>query len=148
MPIRCEIVTQERLVYSDMVDIVVAPGADGVLGILPHHAPLLTTLQFGELVVRKGGEEHIFAIGGGVLEVRPDKVTVLADAAEHADEIDLARAEAARNRAVELLAEGLPPGSDRFAGIENALKRSSVRLRVAGKKRRTGFPPSDVSGSR
>ncbi len=148
MPIRCEIVTQERLVYSDMVDIVVAPGADGVLGILPHHAPLLTTLQFGELVVRKGGEEHIFAIGGGVLEVRPDKVTVLADAAEHADEIDLARAEAARNRAVELLAEGLPPGSDRFAEIENALKRSSVRLKVASKKRRTGFPPSDVSGSR
>lgn len=148
MPIRCEIVTQERLVYSDMVDIVVAPGADGVLGILPHHAPLLTTLQFGELVVRKGGEEHIFAIGGGVLEVRPDKVTVLADAAEHADEIDLARAEAARNRAVELLAEGLPPGSDRFAEIENALKRSSVRLRVAGKKRRAGFPSSDASGSR
>ena len=81
MPIHCDIVTQERIVFSDDVDMVVAPGADGVLGILPHHSPLLTTLQFGELLIRKGGQEQSFAIGGGILEVRPDKVTVLADAA-------------------------------------------------------------------
>ena len=142
MPIRCEIVTQERIVYADDVDMVVAPGTDGVLGILPHHSPLLTTLQFGELLVRKGGQERSFAIGGGVLEVRPDKVTILADAAEMADEIDLARAGEARKRAEELLAQGLPPGSDRFAEIENALKRSTVRLKVGQKKRRSGAPPT------
>ncbi len=147
MPIRCDIVTQERVVYSDDVDMVVAPGADGVLGILPHHSPLLTTLQQGELIIRKIGREESFAIGGGILEVRPDKVTVLADAAEHADEIDTARAEAARKRAEELLAQGLPPGSDRFAEIENALKRSNIRLRVGQKKRRPGtLPPMDVRG--
>lgn len=147
MTIRCEIVTQERIVYADDVDMVVAPGTDGVLGILPHHSPLLTTLQFGELLVRKGGQEQSFAIGGGVLEVRPDKVTILADAAEMADEIDLARAGEARQRAEELLSQGLPPGSDRFAEIENALKRSAVRLRVGQKKRRSGPPPGmDMGG--
>lgn len=147
MPIHCDIVTQERVVFSDDVDMVVAPGTDGVLGILPHHSPLLTTLQHGELIVRKGGREESFAIGGGILEVRPDKVTVLADAAERADEIDTARADAARKRAEELLAQGLPPGSDRFAEIENALKRSNIRLRVGQKKRRSGaLPPMDARG--
>ncbi|HKZ70002.1 MAG TPA: F0F1 ATP synthase subunit epsilon [Anaerolineales bacterium] len=140
MTIHCEIITQERIVYADDVDMVVAPGADGVLGILPHHAPLLTTLQYGELLVRKSGKEEVFAIGGGVLEVTPSKVTVLADAAERADEIDLARADAARQRAQELLAEGLPPGSDRFAEIENALRRSNIRLKVGQKRRRSGLP--------
>ncbi|MBM4425219.1 MAG: F0F1 ATP synthase subunit epsilon [Chloroflexi bacterium] len=140
MPIRCEIVTQERIVYAEDVDMVIAPGAEGALGILPHHSPLLTTLQHGELVVKKAGQEQSFAIGGGVLEVRPDKVTVLADAAETADEIDVTRAEAARKRAQELLAQGLPPSSDRFAEIENALKRSNIRLRVGQKKRRSGLP--------
>lgn len=141
MTIRCDIVTQERVVFSGDVDMVVAPGIDGVLGILPHHSPLLTTLQFGELLVRTRGEEQSFAIGGGILEVGPDHVTVLADAAEGAEEIDQARAEAARNRAQDLLSQGLPPGSDRFAEIENALKRSSVRLKVVNKRRR-GAPPS------
>jgi F-type H+-transporting ATPase subunit epsilon len=141
MTIRCDIVTQERVVFSDDVDMVVAPGIDGVLGILPHHSPLLTTLNYGELLVRKNGEEQSFAIGGGILEVRPDHVTVLADAAEQANEIDLARVEAARTRAQDLLAHGLPPGSDRFAEIENALRRSNVRLKVANKRRRGG-PPS------
>ncbi len=140
MTIHCEIITQERIVYSDDVDMVIAPGAEGVLGILPHHSPVLTTLQFGELIVRKGGQEQSFAIGGGVLEVTPAKVTVLADAAEQAEEIDLARAQEARKRAEELLAQGLPPGSDRFAEIENAIKRSAIRLKVGQKKRRGGLP--------
>lgn len=145
MTIRCEIVTQERIVFADDVDMVVAPGADGVLGILPHHSPLLTTLQFGELLVRKAGHEQSFAIGGGILEVTPTTVTVLADAAEHADEIDLSRAQAARERAEALLAQGLPAGSDRFSEIENALKRSSIRLKVGQKKRRSPTPGMDMS---
>jgi F-type H+-transporting ATPase subunit epsilon len=140
MTIRCEIVTQERIVYADDVDMVVAPGADGVLGILPHHSPLLTTLQFGELLVRKGTNEQAFAIGGGILEVTPTKVTVLADAAEQAGEIDVARAQAARERAEQLLAQGLPPGSDRFVELENALKRSSIRLKVGQKRHRSALP--------
>ncbi len=147
MTIHCEIVTQERVVYSDDVDMVVLPGAEGIMGILPHHAPLLTTLQHGELLVRKGGKEEVFAIGGGILEVTPTKVTVLADAAEAASEIDVERAEAARVRAQELLAQGLPPGSDRFAEIENALKRSNIRLKVGQKRRRSSGPGGmDMSG--
>jgi F-type H+-transporting ATPase subunit epsilon len=140
MTIRCEIVTQERLIYADDVDMVVAPGVDGVLGILPHHSPLLTTLQFGELLVRKAGHEQVFAIGGGILEVTPTKVTVLADAAERADEIDLSRAQAARERAEALLAQGLPPGSDHYAEIENSLRRSNLRLKVAQKRRQSSLP--------
>lgn len=146
MPIRCDIVTQERIVFSEDVDIVIAPAKEGVVGILPNHSPLLTTLQVGELIVRRGAQEQLFAIGGGVLEVRPDRVTVLADAAEQADEIDLARAEAARNRAEELLREGPPPGSDRFAEIENALRRSSIRLKVGAKRRRSGMPGGMLGG--
>jgi len=79
--LKLDIVTAERVVYSDEADVVVAPGIDGQLGILPHHAPLMTTLQPGELRVRKGGEEFSLAISGGFLEVRPDRVIILADAA-------------------------------------------------------------------
>jgi F-type H+-transporting ATPase subunit epsilon len=147
MTIRCEIVTQERIVYADDVDMVVAPATEGIIGVLPHHSPLLTTLQHGELLIRKGGKEEVFAIGGGILEITPTKVTILADAAESASEIDLVRAEEAKQRAQELLAQGLPPGSDRFAEIENALKRSNVRLKVGQKRRRSSMPGGmDMSG--
>lgn len=137
-PIRLEIVTQERLVYSEDVDMVIAPGVEGEMGILPHHAPLLTALNTGELRVKRGGLEESFAIGGGFMEVRPDKVTVLASSAEHALEIDIARAEAARQRAEALLAQGIPdPGE--AARVDAALRRSLVRLKVARKRRpRTG----------
>ena len=91
--IRLDIVTAERAVYAEDVDMVIAPGVEGQLGILPHHAPLMTTLQAGELRVKKGGEEVSLVISGGFLEVRPDKVVVLADAAERVEEIDVARAE-------------------------------------------------------
>ena len=97
--IKLDIVTAERVVYSDEVDVVIAPGIEGQLGILPHHTPLMTTLQAGELVVRKGGEEHSMVVSGGFLEVRPDRVIVLADTAERSEEIDLARAEEAKQRA-------------------------------------------------
>ena len=95
-PVRVDIVTAERVVYSEDADMVLAPGAQGQLGILPHHAPLMTILQPGELLVRKGGDEFSLAISGGFLEVRPDRVIVLADSAERAEEIDTARAELAR----------------------------------------------------
>ncbi len=88
MPILCNIVTQERTVYSGDVDYISLPGTEGVMGVLPNHAPLLTALNFGEVMVRVSGDEEFFAIGGGFAEIRPDQVIVLADSAEHADEID------------------------------------------------------------
>jgi len=129
MPIKLEIVTAERQVYSGDVDFVSAPGVMGTLGILPKHAPLLTALEAGELRFKKGDEEESFAVSGGFMEVRPDKVIVLADTAERAEEIDLERAEAARQRAERLLKER-PPGVD-MATIEGALRRSRIRLKVA-----------------
>lgn len=139
-PIRCEIVTQERVVYDQEVDMVIAPGSEGELGILPHHVPLLTALAAGELRLRVGNDESSFAIGGGCMEVQPDHVTILATAAEQADEIDIERAEAARERAERLLKEGPPPDPDQFKRIEAALRRSRVRLRVARRRRRRPGP--------
>ncbi len=127
--IRLDIVTAERVVYSEEVDMVIAPGVEGQLGILPHHTPLMTTLQAGELRVKKGGEEVSLAISGGFLEVRPDRVVVLADAAERAEEIDVARAEVAKRRAQQWLTER-PSGIDE-ARAETALRRSLARLKVA-----------------
>ncbi len=133
--IRLDIVTAERSVYAEDVDMVIAPGVEGQLGILPHHAPLMTTLQAGELRVKKGEEEVSLAISGGFLEVRPDRVVVLADAAERAGEIDVARAEEAKRRAQELLAERRAPGIDE-AQVEASLHRALARIKVAEKVRR------------
>ncbi len=132
--IKIEVITGERVVYADDVDIVVAPGIEGQLGILPQHAPLLTTLQPGELLVRKAHEEIAMAVSGGFMEVRPDKVIVLADTAERAEEIDLARAEAAKKRAEERIEEQ----RDRIdvARAEAALQRSLARLKVVEKRRK------------
>ncbi|MFQ5855400.1 MAG: F0F1 ATP synthase subunit epsilon [Anaerolineae bacterium] len=134
MRLRLDIVTAERNVYSEDVDMVTAPGIEGELGVLPRHAPLMTALQPGELRIRKGDQVEFFAVGGGFLEVRPDRVIVLADSAEHVDEIDIERAEAARQRAEKMLKEGVPEAQLR--AIEGALKRSRVRLRVARRRRR------------
>ena len=133
--IKLDIVTAERMVYSEDVDMVIAPGVEGQLGILPHHTPLMTTLQVGELRVKKGGEEVSLAISGGFLEVRPDRVVVLADAAERADEIDLARAEEAKRRAEQQLSDRLVTGLDE-ARTEIALQRALARLSVGEKLRR------------
>jgi F-type H+-transporting ATPase subunit epsilon len=133
--LRLDIVTAERVVYSEEVDAVVAPGIEGQLGILPHHAPLMTTLQSGELRVRRGGEEDSLAISGGFLEVRPDRVIVLADSAERAEEIDVSRAEAAKKRAEQRLVAGRAPGLDE-ASVEAALRRAMARLTVAEKIKR------------
>ena len=141
--IRCEVVTAERTVFQDEVDMVVAPGIEGQLGILPNHAPLVTSLTFGELVLhREGKEDEFIAIGGGFLEVGPEHVTILADSAERAGEIDEARAEEARERAEELMAQKRREDVD-FVRAEAALRRSMLRLKVAKRKRR---PRSRVPG--
>ena len=134
MTVRLDIVTAEQLVYSDDVDVVIAPGIEGAWAILPHHAPLMTTLQPGELHARRGNEEFSLAVTGGFLEVRPDRVTVLADAAERAEEIDVARAEEAKRRAEERLSEGIS-GVD-LAQAEAALRRSLIRIKVGERRRR------------
>ncbi len=136
MPIKLDIVTAERVVYSDEVDVVIAPGIEGQLGILPRHTPLMTTLQVGEIVVRKGVEEFSLAISGGFLEVRPDRIIVLADVAERAEEIDMARAEEAKRRAEERLSHRTSEID--VARAEAALRRSLIRLKVAEKRRRRG----------
>lgn len=143
--IKLDIVTIERLVLSEEVEYVSAPGVDGILGILPRHQPLLTALAVGELHYKKGGQEYNFAIGGGFMEVRPDKVTVLADSAEYADEINEQRAEQARQRAQQTLKER-PRGDVEFARLEQSLRRAELRLRVARRKRGGGTQPTDLGG--
>src|SRR4030043_1572540 len=100
---KLEIVTPEKMIFSGEVSSVLAWGVEGQLGILPHHAPLMTMLQPGDLVIKKEKEEEVLAISGGFLEVRPDKVIVLAGACERADEVDIARAEEAKRRAQETM---------------------------------------------
>jgi F-type H+-transporting ATPase subunit epsilon len=132
--IKLEIVTAERLTFSDEVNAISAPGVEGQLGILPHHAPLMTMLQPGEIKIKKDNEENYFYISGGFLEVRPDKVIVLADACEYCEEIDADRAEKAKRRAEERL-KNPEPGID-HARTQASLLRSLVRLKVVEKRRR------------
>lgn len=140
MPLKVEVVTAERVVFSDdAVDEVVAPGVEGQLAVLPRHAAFMTMLQPGELRLVKGGEEIILAVTGGFLEVRENKVMILADAAERAEEIDVARAEAARRRAEETLA-ARKSGID-LARAEVALRRALARLEVVERRRRRPGPP-------
>ena len=144
--LKLTIVSPERELYSGEVDIVLAPGIEGQLGILPKHAPLITQLAEGELCVRVGTDEHYFAIHGGFMHVLPDAVTVLANVAERADEIDVERAEAARRRALDLLTRA-PPEERRLTEV--ALRRSQVRLRAARRRRRrvtrTSYPTANES---
>lgn len=135
MTMKCEIVTQERTVFSGDVDAVNLPGAEGRMGILPNHTALLTTLEFGEVVVRHQGEEEYFAVGGGFVEVQPDKIIVLADSAEHAEEIDLELAEEARRQAEEAMQRGVED-PQREEQIRASLMRARIRLDVG--QRRTG----------
>lgn len=128
MPIRCEIVSQDRQVFTGEADIIILPGAAGVMGILPHHSPLLSTLQYGVIIVRSKDEEQFFTVAGGIAEVQPDQVTVLADAAENVAEIDVARAEAAKKRAEEILAKGPPEDTDTYLSLQAAIRRSDLRL--------------------
>lgn len=138
MPIRVEIVSQDRLVFEGDADMIIVPGILGEMGILPKHAPLLSTLKLGVLRVRTQGQEEDFTVSGGVIEVQPDLVTVLADAAENVMEIDVARAEAARKRAEEMLDQGTGLSDDRYLELEAALKRSSLRLEAVKRFRGQG----------
>jgi F-type H+-transporting ATPase subunit epsilon len=144
MPLKCEIITQERRVFDGEVDIVIAPGTEGEMGILPQHAPLVAALDYGELRVRQGGQVSSFAIGGGVIQVSNDHVIVLADSAEQADEIDMARAEEARRRAQRTMEEGPPEDPEAYAALQAALQRANLRLKVAARRPRRGTGPGAI----
>ncbi len=137
MPISVEIVTQEKVVFSEpAADMVIVPGSEGEMGILPHHAPVLTTLGYGELVVKKGRAQESFAIYGGVVDIRPDRVIVLADLAESSYDIDIAEVEAARERAEKLMESGVPVDQNREAQL--SLRRAELALRVQRKVQSRG----------
>ena len=137
MPIHIELVTQEKKIFDEpAADIVIVPAVEGEMGVLPNHAPVLTTLTYGELVVRKGDAEERFAVYGGVVDVRPDKVVVLADLAESSFALDLEMAEQARERARRLLEEGLRGTDNRQA--ELALRRANLAVRISQKVRSRG----------
>jgi F-type H+-transporting ATPase subunit epsilon len=139
-----EIITAERQVYQDEVEMVVAPGMDGQLGILPHHAPLMTILQPGEILVRKEGTDSYLAVSGGYMEVIGNKVTILADACEHSDEIDEERAQVAVQRARDRITN---QASDlQLERAVGSVRRAEVRLNVA-RRRRTRVPPTPVGGT-
>ena len=137
MPLLLEIVTPERLAYQDEVDSVVLPGSEGELGVLPHHAPLVSTLGTGELRLRKGGQEESFAIVGGFLQVLPDKVVVMAETADMASEIDLERAQEARRQAEQALEGGYVEGAD-LASARASLQAALLRIRVAERRQHEG----------
>ncbi len=129
MTIHVEVVTQERKVFEELeADIVVLPGSEGEMGVLPRHAPLLTTMGYGELIVRKGPAEERFAIYGGVVDVRPDKVVVLADLAESSFNLDIRAIEEARESAARMLQEGVPQDQNREAQL--ALRRAELGARI------------------
>lgn len=138
MPIHLEVITPERKVYEDDVDMIVAPGTEGYLGILPHHAPLLTGLGPGEFRVKKGGTEEVLAVFGGFMDVRGGRVVVLTEAAEHADEIDLRRAQEARERAQQALAAPVSAAEEAIARA--SLQRALVRIRMGERRRRRERP--------
>ena len=143
-PMRLEIITAEREVYADDVDVLVAPGIEGQLGILPHHAPLMTALQPGELLIRKDGEESYLAVTGGFLVVIGNKVTILADACERSDEIDEERAQAAIDRATDDLSR--VEANQQLAQAAVAMRRAQVRLNIC--LLYTSPSPRDLSTSR
>ena len=130
---RLEIITAERVIFSDDVDSVQVPGINGELGILPHHAPLMTMIQPGELAINKNGDLTYLAISGGFLEVMANRVQVLADAAERSDEIDEERAKAAVARAQEAIANRGADGDLQKALTQ--LRRAQTRLGVSRRRR-------------
>jgi len=137
MPVHVEIVTQERMIFQEReADMVLVPGAEGEMGVLPHHAPVLTTMGFGELVVRKGNREERFVIYGGVVDIRPDKVVALADLAESSFDLDEAKIEEARQRAVQMMREGVPQEENRQATL--ALRHAELALKVKMKMKARG----------
>jgi F-type H+-transporting ATPase subunit epsilon len=137
MPLHLEIVTPEKLAYQGEVDSVVLPGSEGELGVLPHHAPLISTLGAGELRLRTDGQEESFAIVGGFLQVRPDKVVVMAETADLASDIDLERAQTARREAERTLESAANEPAD-LAAARAQLQQALLRIRVAERRHREG----------
>ena len=137
MPLQLEIVTPEKLAFEGQVDSVVLPGSEGELGVLPHHAPLVSTLGAGELRLRTGNQEESFAIVGGFLQVLPDRVVVMAETADMASEIDLEKAQEARRRAEQALESGSVEGAD-LAAARASLQAALIRIRVAERRHREG----------
>ncbi len=144
MPLRCEIATQDHLLFEGPADAVIAPGAEGEMGILPNHAPLLATLGIGLLRVRREEQEEVFTIAGGILEVQSDVVTVLADVGESVAEIDVERAETARQRAQELLERPAALSPDQYEAIEASLRRSQLRLDAVRRYQRLTRQPQPL----
>jgi F-type H+-transporting ATPase subunit epsilon len=138
MPLLLEIVTPERLAYSDTVDAVNLPGIEGELGVLPHHAPLVSMLGVGELRIRKGGTEESFAIVGGFLQVRPDRVVVMAETADMASEIDLEKAQEARREAERTLEGAARTDAVDLSAARAQLQQALLRIRVAERRHREG----------
>src|SRR5688500_11665553 len=136
MPLQLEIVSPERRAFTDEVDMVIVPGIDGQLGILPHHTRLISALGVGELRIKKGGTEQSMLISGGFVEVRPDKVIVMADLAEHSGEIDAAKAVEARKRAESELEQSKDPVD--IARVRAALQTALMRERIATRRRSRG----------
>src|SRR5260221_2079360 len=139
MPVPLRVVSVERSLFEGDVDFIVANGADGELGVLPRHAALMTILKPGALKIVQGTEEQFLFVGGGFLEVLPDRVTVLADVDEHAEEISIEQAEAARKRAQERLAGTLSTAEE--VEVNQALAVAEARLRLARARRRARAPP-------
>jgi len=137
MPLQLEIVTPEKLAFEGQVDSVVLPGSEGEIGVLPHHAPLVSTLGAGELRLRTGSQEESFAIVGGFLQVLPDRVVVMAETADMASEIDLEKAQEARRNAEQALESGIVEGAD-LAAARASLQAALIRIRVAERRHREG----------
>lgn len=136
MTFRCEIVSQDKKVFVGDATMVVLPGSEGEMGILPHHAPLLTSLKFGVITVKGTHESQFFTVSGGIADVSPDGVIVLANAAEDVDEINIQRAEDAKKRAEKMLKESGAIPKDELIALQSAIKRSDLRLEAVKRFRR------------
>lgn len=137
MPIQCDIVSQDRMVFSGEAEMVIIPGSEGVMGILPNHSPVLTTFNFGIITVVTKRDRNYFTVAGGIAEVQPNLITVLADAAENVDELDESRAELAKERAEKLLSETSTADSSDLDALKNALRRSTFRLEAIKRFKRS-----------
>ncbi|PKO11003.1 MAG: ATP synthase F1 subunit epsilon [Chloroflexi bacterium HGW-Chloroflexi-2] len=137
MPIQCDIVSQDRMVYSGEAEMVILPGSEGVMGILPNHSPVLTTFNFGIITVVTKSDRNYFTVAGGIAEVQPNLITVLADAAENVDELDESRAEMAKERAEKLLSETSVGDDSELDALKNALRRSTFRLEAIKRFKRS-----------
>lgn len=137
MPIKCDIVSQDRMVFSGDAEMVILPGSEGVMGILPNHSPVLTTFNFGIITVVTKNDRNYFTVAGGIAEVQPDLITVLADAAENVEELDESRAEKAKERAESILKESRPEDDSELDALRNALRRSTFRLEAIKRFKRS-----------